>query len=73
MGYRRVNKFLFVLKVMFVVALTTLTVLLVSQKDVLTEKYCDCPLCNAQSFDIVQEAGFLEGVVSFLCSCTTCD
>ncbi len=71
MGARRVNKFWFLVKCFFVILLVGLGVLVVFQKELIVEEFCNCPPCNTQ--EITESNSLWEDLVSEFCLCPSCD
>lgn len=67
----RVNKFWFLVKCFFVVLLVGFGVLIVFQKELIVENFCNCPPCNTQ--EIITEISLWEEMVSEFCLCPSCD
>lgn len=68
---RRVNKFLFLLKVLLVTGIVALFALAVFKKEVLVDEFCECPPCEFQVKN--SNSSLWDDFVDAFCACPSCD
>lgn len=69
MGVRRINKFWYVVQVLFLVAIVSFGVLIVFKKDYFVEKFCNCSPCSS----VYEKKSFLDNGMDVFCACPSCD
>ncbi len=68
---RRINKFWFLLKVLFLILFVALTILVVTEKDIVVEEFCECTPC--EFINTNEKKTIWQNLADAFCMCPSCD